>query len=126
VILVDTSVWAQHIDRDVPALTALLDAGQVLTHPFVIGEVAMGNLRKRESVLRDLDLLPRSPMATDSEVLLLVKQSKLFGRGIGYVDAHLLASARLSAGASLWTFDKRLGAAAIQLRLGAVGAGESD
>ena len=115
-ILVDTSVWAEHINREVDALTGLLDAGDVLVHPFVIGELAMGNLRRRET-LRDLHELPRAIMATDQEVLRLIDQHRLFGRGIGYVDAHLLAATRLSADALLWSFDQRLIAAALQLRI---------
>jgi predicted nucleic acid-binding protein len=117
VILVDTSVWAQHIRREVRSLSILLEAAEVLTHPFVIGEIAMGNLRQRDVVLRDLQDLQQAIVATDQEVLQLIDRNSLFGRGIGYVDAHLLAAARLSAGTLLWTFDKRLVATAVQLRL---------
>jgi predicted nucleic acid-binding protein len=117
VILVDTSVWAQHIRREVRSLSILLEAAEVLTHPFVIGEIAMGNLRQRDVVLRDLQDLRQAIVATDQEVLQLIDRNSLFGRGIGYVDAHLLAAARLSAGTLLWTFDKRLVATAVQLRL---------
>jgi predicted nucleic acid-binding protein len=117
VILVDTSVWAQHIDRNVDALTAALNAGLVLIHPFVIGELAMGNLRQRGPVLSDLQDLPKAIVASDQETLGLIERSRLFGIGIGYVDAHLLAAALLSAGTSLWTFDKRLDIAAARLGL---------
>jgi hypothetical protein len=117
VILVDTSVWAQHIRREVAALSALLEAGEVLAHPFVIGELALGNLRERDIVLADFRLLPQASLAAHEEVLELVERNKLFGRGIGYVDAHLLAATALSSGSLLWTFDKRLAAAAVQLGL---------
>ncbi len=116
-ILVDTSVWAQHIGRDVAALSALLEAGEVLIHPFVIGELALGNLRRRDAVLSDFRLLPQALVAAHDEVLEFVERNRLFGRGIGYVDAHLLAAARLSGDTPLWTFDKKLAAAALQLGL---------
>ena len=114
-ILVDTSVWAQHIRREVAALSALLEAGEVLAHPFVISELALGNLRDRDIVLADFRLLPQAGLAAHEEVLELVERNRLFGRGIGYVDAHLLAAASLSGETLLWTFDKKLAAAAVQL-----------
>jgi hypothetical protein len=117
VILVDTSVWAQHIDREVADLTDLLQAGEVLSHPFVIGELAMGNLRRRSAVLADFALLPPAIRATDEETLLLVERFHLYGTGIGYVDAHLLASTRMSSAAALWAFDRRLHAVADRLGL---------
>jgi predicted nucleic acid-binding protein len=116
-ILVDTSVWALHIQREISALVARLEANDVLVHPFVIGELALGNLPQRFQFLRDLEDLPRSVTATDTEVLRLIDSQKLYGRGIGYVDTHLLASARLSEGAVLWTLDDRLHAAAMQMKL---------
>ena len=116
-ILVDTSVWADHIEREVAALESLLQSGQVLVHPFIIGELAVGNLRRSESVLRDLHLLPRAVVATDAETLLSIEQFRLYGAGIGYVDAHLLISARISPDASLWTFDRRLHDAALRLKV---------
>ena len=91
---------------------ALLDAGEVLGHPFVIGELALGNLRGREAFLRDLRDLPQAAVVADAEVLHLIDRQALFGRGIGYVDAHLLAAARLTAGARLWTRDRSLQAVA--------------
>jgi len=121
VILVDTSVWAEHVDHAVDSLAALLDDNNILMHPFVIGELAMGNLQRREPVLRDLLRLPRAIVASHGEVLEMIEQHRLFGRGIGYVDAHLLASARLTPGASLWTFDRRLEAAALQLKIAWIG-----
>jgi len=116
-IVVDTSVWALHIRREVSALVARLEADDVLVHPFVIGELALGNLPQRFQFLRDLEDLPRSVTATDPEVLNLIDYQKLYGRGIGYVDAHLLASTRLFEGALLWTLDDRLHAAAMQMKL---------
>lgn len=116
-ILVDTSVWAEHIRREVRPLSALLLAGLVLAHPFVIGEIAMGNLRQRDVFLRGLQDLPQAVVATDHEVMRFIDRDRLFGSGIGYVDAHLLAAARLSSGAALWTFNKRLNAVAARLGL---------
>jgi predicted nucleic acid-binding protein len=117
VILVDTSVWVDHLRAGDKALGSLLDAGMVLAHPFVIGELALGNLRQREIVLSALSNLPHASIATDAEVLHFIDRHALFGRGIGYVDTHLLAAARLTAGAELWTKDKRLHGVAVQLGL---------
>jgi len=117
VILVDTSVWVDHLRAGDHPLAALLDAGLVLTHPFVIGELAMGNLRRREIVLGALSDLPRASVATDEEVLHFIDHHALFGRGIGLVDVHLLAAARLTAGAELWTTDQRLHGIAVELGL---------
>ncbi|MGH7090858.1 MAG: type II toxin-antitoxin system VapC family toxin, partial [Stellaceae bacterium] len=88
-----------------------------LTHPFVIGEVALGNLRRRAVVLDALSDLPRASTATDLEVLHFIERHALFGRGIGYVDAHLLAGVQLTHGATLWTNDKQLYAVANRLSL---------
>jgi len=117
VILVDTSVWGDHLRANDKALVALLDTGAVLAHPFVIGELALGNLRHREIVLNALSDLPRTGVATDVEVLHFINSHKLFGRGIGYIHAHLLAAVQLTAGAELWTKDKRLHDIAIELGL---------
>lgn len=116
-ILVDTSVWVGHLRTGDKALAALLDDGAVLIHPFVIGELALGNLRRRETVLKALSDLPHASVATDTEVLHFIDRQALFGRGIGYVDAHLLAAVRLTAGTQLWTNDKRLHGVAEQLGL---------
>jgi predicted nucleic acid-binding protein len=119
VILVDTSVWVQHFrDRDA-TLTELLERGAALTHPFVIGELALGNLRQRELVLRMLSRLPAASAATNAEVLRFIDHTALFGRGVGYVDVHLLAATRLTAGSKLWTLDKRLNDVAVELRIAA-------
>jgi predicted nucleic acid-binding protein len=119
VILVDTSVWVQHFrDRDA-ILAELLERGAALTHPFVIGELALGNLRQRELVLRMLSRLPAATVATNAEVLGFIDRNALFGRGVGYVDVHLLAATRLTAGSQLWTLDKRLNDVAVELGMAA-------
>jgi predicted nucleic acid-binding protein len=117
VILVDTSVWVDHLSAGDKALTDLLDTGMVLAHPFVIGELALANLRQREVVLGALSDLPQANVATDAEVLHFIERHALFGRGVGYVDVHLLVAVRLTAGAALWTHDKRLHGVADQLGL---------
>ena len=106
-ILVDTSVWVDHLRSGVPLLANLLQEGEILIHPWVIGEIACGNLRNRQQVLDLLLGLPTALVASDSEVLLLIERGNLMGRGIGYVDAHLLAAAKLSR-CALWTQDRRL------------------
>lgn len=115
-ILVDSSVWVDHLRGSDPVLVRLLTAGQVLAHPFVIGELALGSLRQRETVLGALQGLPQAIVADEGEVLGFIDRYALAGIGIGYVDAHLLASARLSV-ATLWTRDKRLNGAAQRLGL---------
>lgn len=107
-ILVDTSVWVDHLRAGDKTLVTLLDAGSVLAHAFVIGELALGELRQRELVLAAVRDLPQADVASDEEVLHFIGRHRLFGSGIGYVDAHLLAAVRLTAGAALWTRDKRL------------------
>jgi predicted nucleic acid-binding protein len=119
VILVDTSVWVDHLRSGDPTLTALLDTGRVLSHPFVIGELALGSLRQRDIVLQALQDLPRATVASDAEVLHFIARNALARRGIGLVDAHLLAAVRLTAGAALWTNDKRMLDVALQLGLSA-------
>lgn len=116
-ILVDTSVWVDHLRAGDAKLAALLDAARVLVHPFVIGELACGNLSRRGEVLRLLHDMPAAPVALDAEVLVFIERHRLMGRGIGYVDAHLLASAALAEPAQLWTRDQRLGAVARALRV---------
>lgn len=118
-ILVDTSVWVQHLRRGDAALVRALNAGEVLGHPLILGELAMGNLRARPTVLGALAGLPQAIVARDSEVLALVEHERLFGLRIGYVDASLLAAARLTPDARLWTLDARLAAAAARLGLAA-------
>jgi predicted nucleic acid-binding protein len=93
----------------------LLDAGQILVHPFVIGEIALGYLRRRDLILSQLKSLPHAPTTTHDEVLHLINSRGLMATGIGYVDAHLLASVRLMPGIGIWTRDKRLHAVAEKL-----------
>jgi len=116
-ILVDTSVWVDHLQRGNAHLVRCLGQGAVLTHPFVVGELALGNLRQRTQVLEALLQLPMASTATDSEMVNFIARQSLSGKGIGYVDAHLLAAARLMPGSSLWSLDKRLQAAAAVLNL---------
>jgi predicted nucleic acid-binding protein len=123
VILVDSSVWVDHLRDGDETLARLLDDGRVIAHPFVVGELALGNLRQRELILTALQDLPQAVVASDIEVLRFINQQALYGLGIGYVDAHLLASARLTAGGSLWTRDKRLQAVADRLGVAAVPSG---
>lgn len=113
-ILVDTSVWVAHWKANVPALAALLDDGEVLMHPAVVGELAVGSLADRASTLATLQLLPSIREATHAEVLRMIEARALYGTGIGYVDAQLLASA-LAAGAPFFTRDKRTFAGAQRL-----------
>lgn len=108
-ILVDTSVWISHLRKGETLLSELLKKGQVLAHPFIIGELALGNLQRRELILGALHDLPKAVVADEAEVLRYIADRSLAGLGIGYVDAHLLTSARMTAHALLWTWDKRLG-----------------
>jgi predicted nucleic acid-binding protein len=117
VILVDTSVWVDHLRTGDRVLGQLLDSGGVLGHRFVTGELALGNLRERDLVLSALRELPQATVASDDEVLHFIDRQALFGLGIGYVGAHLLAGVLLTLGAKLWTRDRRLQAAATQLGL---------
>ena len=94
-----------------------LEGGRVLMHPYVLGELACGNLENRDEVLKLLEDLPAAPTATDPEVLALIERRALMGRGIGYVDVHLLASAALSDAGRLWTRDRRLATAATEMEL---------
>lgn len=106
-VLVDTSVWVTHFRTGKNALPALLDGGDVACHPFVIGELACGILEPREEILAHLSALPSATVAAHAEILTLIEERSLQGRGLGYVDVHLLASALLS-GLPLWTTDRAL------------------
>ena len=119
-ILVDTSVWIDHLRAADPHLTRLLQEGRVLAHPFVIGEIALGSLRNRTEVIADLQYLPRAITASDAETLEFIERRALAGCGVGYIDAHLLASVRLTPDSRLWTRDKRLQRIAAKLDLAAV------
>lgn len=107
-ILVDTSVWVNHLRRTVPELVLLLSKSLVTVHPFVVGELAMGSIARRDEVLREMGRQPAVRPALDREVMRFIETHRLFGLGIGYVDAHLLVAARLNPGTLLWTTDHRL------------------
>lgn len=118
-ILADTSVWVEHFRQGEPRLVRTLEAGEVLGHPHVLGELALDNLEQRALILELLAALPQAESATETEVLTLIESARLHGRGTGYVDAHLLAAVRLTPEARLWTFDRRLAAVAADLGLAA-------
>jgi predicted nucleic acid-binding protein len=118
-LLADSSVWMDHIRRPNEALAGALRRRNILTHPLVIAEIAMGSIARRSAVLAELLELRQAARAEDSEVLDLVARQQLFGTGLGYVDAHLLASALLTPDTALWTRDRRLQGAA--QRLGVAG-----
>ena len=115
-ILADTSVWVDHLRRPNSEMIERLTARDILIHPFVIGELACGTLPDR-SVLQRLDDLPQIVSATHDEVLSLIESHRFMGRGIGYIDAHLLASVIHDGSASLWTRDRRLAQVAEELGL---------
>jgi hypothetical protein len=115
-VLVDTSVWVSHLREGNKELAELLDDGSVLCHPFIIGELACGNLKDRAVILSYLKLLPLSIEAEPEEVLSFIEDNRLMGQGLGYVDVHLITSAVLT-GVSLWTFDKKLSQASNSLRI---------
>jgi hypothetical protein len=116
-LLVDTSVWVDHLRRVDAALVTELSDGIVWTHPFVVGELACRNLRGRAEILGLLGALPTVQVAAHHEVLAFVEAHRLMGRGLGWIDVHLLASATL-ASVPLWTSDKRLAATARELGVG--------
>jgi len=116
-MLVDTSVWVDHFRRGNAALAERLNRGEVRSHPFVTGELSCGNLRRRKEILSFLSALPQVILAGHEEVLAFVEANRLMGRGIGWVDVHLLASARLT-GIPLWTLDRRLKEVSGSLGLG--------
>jgi predicted nucleic acid-binding protein len=120
-LLVDTSVWVDHLRHRNAALVELLTAEQVRVHPFVIGELACGNLAQSNEVLGLLAALPRVPVVDHDEVITFVEDQHLMGRGLGWIDVHLLASAAL-ASVAFWTLDKRLSTAGRELGLVLSGA----
>lgn len=120
-ILVDTSVWIAHFRAAEPDLVALLSRSQVLVHPHVIAEIALGSVANRDAVLRLLGNMPAAVTASHVEVMTFIDRHKLANTGVGYVDAALLASTALTAGATLWARDKNLRAAAVRSRLAAKG-----
>ena len=119
-ILIDTSVWIDHLRKGNTLLNSLLLNSAVLIHPFVIGELACGNLHNRRQILNLLGDLPASRLADDQEVLFFIEHNNLMGRGIGYVDSHLLASVSLSSPSRLWTVDRKLNDVATGLGLAKV------
>jgi predicted nucleic acid-binding protein len=122
VILVDTSIWIAHFRAAEPQLVALLTRNEVLAHPCVIGEIALGSVARRADVLRHLGNLPAAVASTHPEVMLFIDRHKLANTGLGYVDASLLAAAALTPGAALWARDKALRAAAVRCGVAARGA----
>ena len=114
-ILVDTSIWVDHLRRGDGRLSQLLERCLVVMHPHVLGEIACGSLKARQTVLELLQNLPAAVVADSDEVLGFIERHGLHGKGIGYVDVHLLASVALTEGSALWTRDKRLRAAAQEL-----------
>ena len=115
--VVDSSVWIDHLHAPEPHLDELLMREDALMHPHVLGEIALGSIRNRDRVLSHLDLLPVPFLAEDGYVRVLIDERGLAATGIGYIDAHLLASALLTRGGRLWTRDKRLRAQAERLRV---------
>jgi len=115
-ILVDSSVWANHLRLSDARLQQALIDQQVLIHPFVLGEIACGNLQRRTNILTELSKLPSAVTAENYEVMSLIEQHRLFGKGIGWIDAHLLTSALLTH-CRLWTDDVRLHEAAIHFKI---------
>jgi predicted nucleic acid-binding protein len=117
IVLVDTSVWVDLWRRGNAQLAHLLEQDRAVVHPFVLGELALGRLARRTDMLRDLQALQAPRVAEHAEVLALIERAPLWGRGIGWVDAHLLASVLLD-GLHLWTLDRRLASVAGNLGVG--------
>jgi len=109
--LVDSSVWINHLRKAEPRLTDLLDNDQVVVHPCVIGELALGSLKDRSRILHDIQLLPLVSLASDGEILEWIERRRVFGKGIGWVDAHLLLACVLN-NVELWTVDRTLASVA--------------
>ena len=115
-VLVDTSIWVTHLRQGSRRLEKLLMDAEVMCHPFIIGELACGNLKNRNEIISLLQSLPMAPKIEFDEFLFFIDRNHLMGKGVGFVDVHLLASAQM-AGASLWTADKKLKSSADQLEL---------
>jgi predicted nucleic acid-binding protein len=115
-VLVDTSVWVAHLRGGNAQLEALLNEGAVVCHPFIIGELACGTMRNRVEILSLLQSLPMAETAEHSEVMQLIERNRLSGKGLGYVDVHLLASAVIT-DAPLWTLDRKVQQASDNLRI---------
>jgi predicted nucleic acid-binding protein len=106
-VLVDTSVWVSHLHDGNVGLDKLLNDGEVVSHPFIVGELACGNLKNRREILIYLQSIPIAILAEDGEVLKFIENYQLMGKGLGYIDVHLIAAALLT-DTPLWTFDKTL------------------
>lgn len=119
-ILVDTSIWIDHLHKANLILVAALDAEQIWLHPFVYGELACGNIQNRADFLHTISSLPRPHLATDEETLAFLEEHQLMGKGLGYIDIHLLASTALTKDSLVWSRDKRLASVASRLELGYV------
>jgi predicted nucleic acid-binding protein len=119
VILADTSVWVDHLRSGDRELANLLNKGVIVMHPYILGEIALGHLRNRAAIMKHMSELPPTPRASDGEVLALIEQHSLHGIGLGLIDVHLLAAARLMPPTLLWTRDRRLQKAASTLGLAA-------
>lgn len=117
-IIVDTSIWVDHLKVGDLELTNLLNDEKVYQHPLIVAELALGSLKSRNSILNLLDDLPQAQVASITEVRTFIEANSLFSRGIGYVDVSLLASCLLSTDTKIWTRDKRLARAAVDLRIG--------
>jgi hypothetical protein len=115
-VLVDTSVWVAHLRHGAIGLEALLNEGRVVCHPFIVGELACANLKNRSEILVHLRALPQAIPATHEEVMHFIENYSLMGKGLGYIDMHLLASARLTK-VPLWTLDQKLNEVAVKLEL---------
>lgn len=118
-ILADTSVWVDHLRTPNDQLQGLLDRQQIIIHPFVVGELALGNMRQRARISFALKRLPQAMVARDSDVLSLIDNHRLHGRGVGYIDVHLLASVLITPEAVIWSRDRRLMAIADDLAVAA-------
>jgi hypothetical protein len=114
-VIADSSIWIDHINKGDSELAAQLKRGRIALHPMIIGEIALGSIANRKLVLEELGALPQAQPASHAEVLAMIEWLELFNRGIGYVDAHLLAAARQLPKGQLWTLDKRLRAEAARL-----------
>lgn len=116
-ILADTSIWIDHLRGGDAVMTEQLERGSIAMHPFVLGEIALGSLKSRAELLQLLEALPGTLVAFDAEVMHMVDERALFGRGLGWVDVHLLAATLLTPGLRLWTRDRRLHAVAEEIGL---------
>ena len=116
-ILADTSIWIDHLRGGDAVMTGQLERGSIAMHPFLLGEIALGSLKSRAELLQLLEALPRTLVASDAEVMHMVDERALFGRGLGWVDVHLLAATLLTPGLRLWTRDRRLHAVAEEIGL---------